>query len=427
VRRLNLNWKHAPDPSGYLYNNPVAADYLANYLDEVQPDLVHVTSCARLSASILSVIKEAGLPLILSLTDFWFLCPRINLLRSDDENCSGQTTPWECLRCQMRGTKIYRWSKKLLPAQTVPTMLKVVSQYPQLTRHRGLRGMATDMTDRKAYLRHSLSLADYRITASHFVRDIFVQNGITAPIKVQPYGHALSWLKRYKRKTPSEQFRLGFVGQISQAKGVHLLLEAAISLQEEFGDKFSLVIYGNLDKDPAYGDLLRELASKIRHIEFRGTYQREDSHKVYASFDAMVVPSLWYDFPLVIHEAFATQTPVIATNLGGMAEVVTPAVNGLLFERNNVDDLSQQLRRLITEPGLYETLQRGTPPAKTVDQEVDELEIIYQELTTQPLSKVSSTGLNLLVSYILFASLNAPIFRNKCEWFSLSQVEKFFT
>ncbi|HMN28332.1 MAG TPA: glycosyltransferase family 4 protein [Caldilineaceae bacterium] len=381
VRRLNVNWTNAPDPFLYLYNNPVTARFLASYLDQLQPDLVHVTSCERLSASVLSVVKQAGLPLVLSLTDFWFLCPRITLLRHDGENCDGDTTPWECTRCLSNHAKIYRWPRRVLPEVGVAKFITTLSRFPQLTRQPGLRGMVGDVGDRKAFLSQAFQWPDHRVTASSFVRSVFESNGFEAPITVQPYGHDLAWLAAYPGKAPSRQLRIGFIGQIVGFKGVHLLLEAVRSLRARFGDRFTLSIYGNLDKLPAYSDRLRSMAADLPNVTFCGTYAHEQSGRVFSSLDVLVVPSLWYDFPLIIFEAFATNTPVIATNLGGMAEAVTHEVNGLLFERGDAADLSGQLARLINEPGLLERLKSNTPAVKTVADEVSQLESVYTELT----------------------------------------------
>ena len=382
VRRLSLNWTKAPDPFLYLYNNPAAADYLACYLNEQRPALVHVTSCETMSASILRVIKEAGIPLVLSLTDFWFLCPQVNLLRSDGENCNGLTTAWDCLRCKLFGEKAYRWPSRLLPEASVAYLLQAVSKHPFLTRRQGLRGMAGDMAARKEFLHQSIEWPDVRITASPFVRDVHVANGVGAPIKVQPYGHDLSWLDGYTGKKPSEAIRIGFIGQIIPSKGIHLLLQAARSLQGSVGDKYRLLIYGNLEKAPEYGAQLRTLAAGLKNVRFCGTYSHDEGADVFAQLDVLVVPSIWYDFPLVIHEAFATGTLVIATNLGGMAEAVTDEGSGLLFERGDVDDLARQLRRLVEEPGLLERLQAGIPRVKTIEEEVTELEALYLDLTS---------------------------------------------
>ena len=380
VRRLNLNWKKAPDPFRYLHDNPVVGDYLVSYLKQVEPDLVHVTSCETLSASVLRVVKEAKLPLVLSLTDFWFLCPRINLLRSDGGNCDGLTTAWDCLRCQLRNAKIYRWPSWILPDKAVASLLTSVSRYPLLTRQRGLRGMAGDMAERKAFLRHALNWPDFRTTASPFVRDMYVANGIEAPIKVQPYGHDLAWLDGYAGKTPSDVIRIGFIGRIIESKGVHLLLKAAQSLQAGLGSKFSLSIYGNLQSMPAYGDQLRTMAANMANVRFPGTYTHDQSGDVFANIDVLVVPSLWYDFPLVIYEAFATGTPVIATNLGGMAEAISHEASGLLIKPGDAEDLARQLRRILEEPELLGRLQAGIPPVKTIDEGVIEFEAIYRDL-----------------------------------------------
>jgi glycosyltransferase involved in cell wall biosynthesis len=381
VRRVNLNWTKSPDPFRYLYDNPVVANHLASYLSEYWPDLVHVTSCETLSASVLRVVKEVTIPLVLSLTDFWFLCPRINLLRSDGDNCDGLTTAWECLRCQLLGSKAYLWPRRILTEKSTSRLLTAVARCPSMTRQRGLRGLAGDMEARKAFLHEALSLPDCRITASRFVRDLFYANGIKDPIRVQPYGHDLSSLTRYRGKTSSDTIRLGFIGQIVEHKGVHLLLQAARRLQEDgFTGQFDVWIYGNLDKTPEYGARLRALAANMSCVRFCGTYPHDQSANVFADIDTLVVPSLWYDFPLVVHEAFATGTPVIASNLGGMTEAVTHEVNGLLFERNNVEDLSNQLRRLMCERNLLKQLCAGIPKVKTIEEEVAEIESIYTDL-----------------------------------------------
>ncbi len=55
-------------------------------------------------------------------------------------------------------------------------------------------------------------------------------------------------------------------------------------------------------------------------------------------------------------------------------------MNGLLFERSNVDDLAHQLQRVISEPGLLDRLREGIPDVKRIEEEVEELVEIYHEL-----------------------------------------------
>jgi glycosyltransferase involved in cell wall biosynthesis len=385
IRRLDLDWRKSPDPSRYLYDNPVVANHLVTFLDEIQPHLVHVTSCETLSASVIPTVKNAGLPLLLSLTDFWFLCPRITLLRSDGENCDGNTTPWECLQCQLRGSPMYRWPSQVIGEKAAGKLLTAMSRHPAFTRQRGLRGMAGDMEKRKTFLMQVLELADLRLTASLFVRDVYLQNGVNKPIEIHPYGHDLSWLKNYAGKMPSDVIRFGFIGQIIHSKGVHLLLEAARTLWSAGESAFRIVVYGNLAKEPQYSRTLQELSQDLPNVHFQGTYAHEDSGRVFEDIDVLVVPSLWYDFPLIIHEAFATKTPVIATAIGGMAEAVDHGNTGLVFERGNAADLAAQMLRLIREPAILTQMQARIPSIRTIKDEVDELETIYGELCSSKL------------------------------------------
>jgi glycosyltransferase involved in cell wall biosynthesis len=284
------------------------------------------------------------------------------------------------LDCLLYGNGVYRAAKKLLPKEMILPIVEKVSKIPQFTRMRGLRGMAGNMEERKSTLKHALTLPDVRITASNFVRDIFTSNGVDSPIIVNPYGHDLSWLKEYRGKSKSNVIRLGYVGQIIMAKGVHLILQAMSYLTQTFTDKLSLVIYGNLEHTPAYGQQIRDLAANLPNVTFGGTYPHSESARVFSEIDVLLVPSIWYDFPLIIYEAYATQTPVIATNLGGMAETVSNQVSGLLFERGDVFDLARQIRRLVEEPELLQELKAGIPKVKTAREEIDDLEKMYLEL-----------------------------------------------
>ena len=233
----------------------------------------------------------------------------------------------------------------------------------------------------RQFLTQAITLADLRITASSFVRDIFLINHIRTPITILPYGHDLSWVNEQVGKTKSECLRIGFIGQITYSKGVHLLIEAVNLLNRAYKEKIALSIFGNIYHSVDYSTKLLELTRESSNIKFTGTYLHEQSAGIFSELDILVVPSLWYDFPLIIYEAFATKTPVIATNLGGMAEAVKHGVNGLLFERGNADDLKNQLVRLIDEPDLLNKLRRGISPVMQIQEHVDKLERIYIDLT----------------------------------------------
>lgn len=376
VRRLRMNWMKAPEVNRYLYDNPMVADYVEKYLGEIKPDLVHVTSCNTLSASVVKAAKQAGLPVVVTLTDFWFVCPRVTLLKGDGSNCSGHVAAHECIECLMYGSKAYRWPRRVLPENLNLKLFNTLSQHGKITRFPGLRGMAMDICDRRTKLHLALAQADRVLTASPSARDLFLLNDFSMPIEVVSYGHDLSWLNHYVGKTLRKVLSFGFIGQISPMKGPQLLIDAYKNASQN--GQARLLIYGNMEKDPGFSQQLRSLADGRQDIEFRGTYSHADSGKVFSEIDALVVPSLWNDYPLIINEAFAAQTPVIATDLGGMSEFVQPEVSGLLFKRGDLMGLTHQLRRVIEEPKLLERLRAGIPNVKSIEEAIQEMLRIYE-------------------------------------------------
>lgn len=379
IRRLQLCWYKAPDPNRYLYNNPVIAAHLRDWLMQIQPDVVHVTSCYTLSASVIQVCKDAGLPVVLTLVDFWFLCPSLHLLRSDGALCDGQTTPWQCLRCLMAGTKAYSWPAKLLPDVAIEPVLLAASRSVTINRQPGLRGMALNMIERKQVMNRQLRQADVILAPSNFMATTHAAVINDLPLFVQVHGHDLNWLTDHQDRAPSiGKLRFCYMGQITHDKGVHVLVDAFLRLDPATG--VELDVWGGLD-DSAYTTRVRDISARAQNIHWRGRFPRAQLGAVLVDADVVVTPSLWYENnPLVIQEAFAAGVPVIATNLGGMAEFVQHEVNGLLFKRGDVGDLARQLQRFVMEPALLRQLRAGIPSVKPIAQEVDELMNIYKRL-----------------------------------------------
>jgi glycosyltransferase involved in cell wall biosynthesis len=380
VRRLHLNWQLAPDPNRFLYQNPVIAGYLGDWLQGWRPDIVHVISCYTMSATVIEVAYTSGIPVVLTLVDFWFLCPKLSLLRANGALCDGRTTAWECLRCSMYRTKAFRWPKMLLPEPLVKLGLTWASHNPHLSQQRGLRGMALHMEHRKGYLAHVLRLVD-RITApSQVMHDVFVSASDRQDIEIIHSGHDLGWLREMPPRRPSDFVRFGYIGQISPAKGVHVLLEAFLAAGPPHNAR--LAIYGNEHQVPVYADQLRERAKKSEAIvAFPGAFASQQLGEVLSEIDVLIVPSLWPENnPRVIHEAFAAGVPVIGSDVGGISEFVRHGVNGLLFERGKVHDLVRLIRQISQERRLVDRLIADLPRVRTVEDEVEELVRLYCQL-----------------------------------------------
>jgi glycosyltransferase involved in cell wall biosynthesis len=127
-----------------------------------------------------------------------------------------------------------------------------------------------------------------------------------------------------------------FVGRLSPEKGVHTLLSA----WERAGAGGRLKIAGD---GPLAMDL-KAAALRTPSIEWLGQRSNAEVRGLMSSAMAVIVPSEWYEgFPCVVSEAYAEGTPVLASNIGALAELVSPGKTGLLFEAGNAADLAARI------------------------------------------------------------------------------------
>jgi len=375
IHRLRLNWTRAQDPNRVLYDSPEVQQWMERLLRSLRPDLVHATSLITLGVGAMRAARQQGVPLVLTLMDFWFLCPRTILVRSNGDLCDGRTTPSDCRRCLLRDSRLARTLENLLPDSLERSLWSFVSTHPALSRLRGARGTALNMEHRKAVLAAALEYPSQILAHSRYVQQSFPN----APVRRLLNGHDLRWLEDYRPKPLPDRLRIGYLGQLEPLKGVDLLVDA-FRLAAVEGDA-RLDVWGGPARNESYRLLLESKASGRQDIELHGRFERGQLAEILADMDVLVVPSRWYEnAPLVIQEAFAARVPVIAADLGGMAEAVTHEQDGLLFPHNDAEGLACQIRRLVDEPDLLPRLKTRIQPVKTIAQEVSELEEIYAGL-----------------------------------------------
>ena len=365
VRRLSFNLAAAPDPFRWAYDNPWIGEHLRGYLAQLAPDLLHLIGGYLMSGSTLRVAGDLGIGTVITLTDFWPLCPRITLLRSNGRLCTPPFDAVTCARCLGEERRRYR-----IPGRIAPALMDALWRM----RH----GQIAQIEARMAFVRETLNRADAVISPSRFLGDLFVEAGV-APGRIifSRQGRDFPNLTpEVLKKTPAAHLRIGHLGQIAPHKGVHTLFEAVRKLP---GAALEVRAYGDVGRFPDYTRHLRHIACQDSRLNLAGVYDRMEVSRILQGLDVVVVPSVWYEnSPNTILEAFAHRTPVIASNLGGMAELVRNGENGLLFKSGDADSLAQQLQRLLDDPNLLPTLRAGIGPVKSVAHEMDELEEIYR-------------------------------------------------
>jgi len=319
-----------------------------------------------MSGSTLEAAMEVQIPTVVTLTDFWFLCPRMTLLRSNGQVCSPPFDAVRCARCLGEKKRRYR-----IPGRIVPGLMKVFWQRQQ--------ERVARIEARMAFLRERLDGAETIISPSRFLRDVFVEAGV-APERIVfcRQGRDFDLRPNLLEKTPAEYMRIGYMGQITPHKGVDILFKAVRQLSDA---NLEVKAYGDLTPFPDYTHRLRQMKRGDSRLRLAGVYERREVSRVLQEVDVVVVPSVWYEnSPNTILEAFAHRTPVIVSNLGGMAELVEDGVNGLRFAPGDASDLAAKLELLINNPDLLSQLQEGIRPVKSVAEEMTELQGIYRSV-----------------------------------------------
>jgi glycosyltransferase involved in cell wall biosynthesis len=260
------------------------------------------------------------------------------------------------------------------------SVFDAASKIPALNRQRGLRGLALNIHQRKRTLAALLAAADAVTAPSNHLRQTLQRSGVAREIRVIQSGHDLSWLAAGAQKSISRRVRFGYIGQFIPTKGVHVLLEAFGG--QNWQGRAELHLFGNPDSNPAYYQSLQQHANdNPGALFFHGPFAHEKLGEILAGLDVLVVPSSWHENnPRVIQEAFAGKTPVIASDVGGIAEYVQHEVNGLLFRRDDSADLRAQLARLVENPAQIAQFTAHLPTVKTMADEMDEIEAVYRQI-----------------------------------------------
>jgi glycosyltransferase involved in cell wall biosynthesis len=134
----------------------------------------------------------------------------------------------------------------------------------------------------------------------------------------------------------------------------------------------------------AYVRRLDALAAGDHRIRFHAPVTRSAVIPTIARHDLLAVPSQWLETgPFVVLEAFAAGVPVLGSDLGGIAELVSHAVDGILIEPASLRAWSDALARLAGDPGLLARLKAGVRPPRRMEAVAREMHELYRELLSR--------------------------------------------
>ena len=365
------------------YQNLHIDKIFTNLLEEFHPDIIHLQHLLNLSVNIISIAKAKGIPVLMTLHEYWLMCPRLGQLLKEDLTICNKIISSDCVKCIenmfiiSRSNSVVKLINTLRKTRGVRKLTRII--LPQIWFRGNLDTCIKAVEDRTQYIRNILFNVDMFIAPSLFLRDKFIKFGIPEDkIVYSDNGMNMAYYKNIRRKE-SDRIRFAFIGSQVAHKGVHVLVKAFNGVAD---NKAELNIYGDMTMSSKYSRGLAK-AAKNHNIYFKGRFENEQIGEILSNTDVLVVPSIWFEnSPLTIHEAFIAGIPVITSNLGGMADLVQHGVNGLLFEVGNADDLRDKVNAIINDRRLLEKLRKGIPHVKTIEEDARDMEERYERLKT---------------------------------------------
>jgi glycosyltransferase involved in cell wall biosynthesis len=418
------------------WNYPPVERSFSIFLDDFRPDAVHFMHLMYLSIGCVEEVQRRGLPVFYTLHDYWLQCARFGQrLHADRSIC--HTIDFarcgQCLehfkfsqtrtqRAAAKGLALLRsttgldlgplareWSERLNPrpserlaspggaepAAAVPTGAPpgaASGAWPRpedLTPEQGAMMESVARRD-EGLRRRLLPVVDRFIAPSRFLRDSFIRWGIPEEqVLYMRTGIDLEHFEGFERR-PASKLRVGFIGTVVPHKGVHILLQAWLRLPAELRERAELEIHGPTHHTPDYVRAVERLAEQAG-VRLAGALDREQVPRVLERTDLLVVPSVWYEnSPLIILEALITRTPLLVSDLGGMAELVVHGEHGYRFRVGDPEDLAARLADLIREPERMQSFYTDPRPVRGVAEDAEQLLALYGEALAQ--RRARSTG-----------------------------------
>ena len=348
-------------------------DRFDSLLGRFNPDVVHFHNILGLSVGLVPLAKTRGILTVLTVHDHWGYCYKNTMIDNDGTFC---VEPGDCSKC-------------------VPVVFAEGKNIP--------------IRMRQDYIRLMLEYVDVFISPSRYLADSYLRRGI---------GHGrfhVIWnginVEKFVNitKKQSEKVRFTFVGLLGEHKGIKIFLKALSLLKDEDEIFFNLVGSGPLlDYSKEY---VRSIGCE-RKVRFWGRIDNSQIGDVYEETDVLLLPSVWPENqPVTITEAMASGIPVIASDAGGIGELVENGRTGLLFEPGNAQHLAKSIKTFVQNKESIK--EYGEEAAKrmarnTFSSQVREILTLYR---TASRSKPSDTA-----SVLVLGENIAPVFQESLSF-----------
>jgi glycosyltransferase involved in cell wall biosynthesis len=384
--------RHVPPPALsiedlYDLDRHGAGRAFESILEQERPDILHLHALARgASAAAVRVARCQGIATVFTFHTPTVSCQRGMLLRWGQTPCPGLLDPATCASCALHGLGMGRLEARLT-ARAQPL--------GRLAGALGLQGgpwtalrMPQLVESRQQALRSLLAEVDQVVVVSKWASELLRRNRL-AQDRVSLSRHGLREFRdSVDRSRTGSELRVAFLGRLHPAKGPDFLIRALARVP---GAAIQLHLYGAFSEESSrrFQEELAELVAADSRVELRPPVANQAVRRLLAGYDLLAVPSQGFETgPLVVLEAFAAGRPVIGSSVGGIAELVSDGVDGMLVPPRSIEAWAQALDRLAQNRPLVERLRSGVkPPRSAADMAADMIAVYERALRARSLPK----------------------------------------
>lgn len=325
---------------------------------------IHEVRAARAAGSRVFVTTHSG--------SLGYLCQRGTMMRWGKTLCDGRVTPAKCSACALQQRGVPR------------PVADAVGLVPPLLSRAGalIPGRAGTLLSMPHLIRRNLRLqremfeqVEAFVVLTDWAREVVTANdGHGAPVVLNRLGirarmDDVRALRRAPRREQRSHLTVAYVGRFDRIKGVHDLALAARALPP--GTPVQIEFRGPVSNlhDLEIVNELKGIVGPDAWIRFGPPLEPDDVFRYLSEIDLLCCPSRTLEGgPTVALEAMAVGTPVLATNIGALPELITDGVNGRLVPPANVAALAKALAAIAKDPeGTIDRWRQHLPEARSMD------------------------------------------------------------
>lgn len=318
------------NPTAFM--TPCDKNVYRTFLEEVQPDIIHIHSLIGLHKEFLETAKDLNIKIVFTSHDYYGLAPLPNFyFNGVDYSDKNTNLAWNIMSSNALSVKKLRlFQVSFYP--TIRKLLKLLGKNPKSKNNLVIREVfeEKDYSELRKYYSEMFHLIDGYLFNSNLAKKVYEQNEIK-PTNSIVVSISNSSIKHHQRlTTTNNKIRVAYIGPDEEYKGYFNFIDFAETLDRE---SYEVATYGHLPNEecPSF-------------IEQKGYFTKKTIDSVYENIDILIVPSKWKEtFGLITVEALSYGVNVFVSENVGSKDLVSQ--NHIFYDKQDLLDKLNSVQR----------------------------------------------------------------------------------